>query len=276
MTLKPLFVATALISLIYISSSLSVWAVNPPLKTGLDVKTMQQIEVNGVKIENFAGNVNIKSTGTGKAVKVSLKGSDDLLSQVLVADDHGADKGSLYIAFKKDAPTLEDVNKLTLDLEMPATMALDVSLVGGKADIGPRDTNETKISLNGFGDIRVASLKRLESHIDGSGEITVKEIQGDATLAIRGDGKYTIEKGSISTLKASIQGTGMIAISADVKDADLKSEGAGTMNLATVTGKLTQSMSGAGAISISKIEGSMKNSVSGSGQLEMNCASKKK
>ena len=253
MALKNLFLMTAVAASTFLPSALPTFAVNPPLKTGMDVKELTKVEVNGVKIENFAGEVIIHSIGTNKGVRVRLKGSDDLLKQVLVQDSHGEDKGNLYIAFEKNAPVLKDLDKLTLTLEMPAKMPLDLTLVGGNGHIGPRETNETKININGFGAIKLASTKNLHSAIDGSGEITVVNVNGDASLAIRGDGKYVIQKGSISQLKATIQGTGEIDIKANVKDADLKSEGAGTMRLATVTGKLSQSMSGAGTINIAKV-----------------------
>lgn len=272
MNLKSLLTAISLIASLLIASAMPVWAKSPPLKTGMDAKTPQNVEVNGVKIENFAGSVIVKSAGTNKMVRVSLKGSDELLKQIMITDDHQADKGNLYIAFKEDAPVLNDMDKLILTLEMPAKMPLDLTLVGGKGNIGPRETNDTKINLNGFGDIKLASVKNLESKIDGSGEITIREIEGDATIAVRGDGSYIIEKGTIPHLKATIDGTGVVTIKADVKDSDLKSNGAGTMSLATVTGILAQSMSGAGSISIAKVDGSLKNhNISGSAQFEMDC-----
>lgn len=244
---------TAVAASAFLSSPLPTVAANPPLKTGMDVKALTKIEVNGVKIENFAGEVVVRSMGKNKAVSVHLKGSDDLLKQILVQDGHGEGKGDLYIAFEKNAPVLKDLDKLTLTLEMPATMPLDLTLVGGNGQVGPRETNETKLNINGFGDIKLASAKDFHSTIDGSGKIAVENMNGNASIAIRGDGAYVIQKGSISHLKATIQGTGEIDIKANVKDADLKSEGAGTMNLATVTGKLSQSMSGAGTINIAKV-----------------------
>lgn len=272
MNLKNLLTVISLIASLLIASTMPVWAKNPPLKTGMDAKTSQTMEVNGVKIENFAGSVIIKSAGTDKTVRVSLQGSDELLKQIMITDDHQADKGNLYIAFKEDAPVLNDMDKLILTLEMPAKMPLDLTLVGGKGTIGPRETNDTKINLNGFGDIKLASVKNLESKIDGSGEITIREIEGDATIAVRGDGSYIIEKGTIPHLKATIDGTGVVTIKADVKDSDLKSNGAGTISLATVTGILGQSMNGAGSISITKVDGSLKNhNISGSAQFEMDC-----
>jgi len=269
MTLKNLFLASALVASTISLSILPTFSANTPLKTGMDVKELTKVEVNGVKIENFAGRVTVHSLGTGKTVRVGLKGSDDLLKQILVQNDRG---NNLYIAFEKDAPVLKDVNTLNLIIEMPAKMPLDLSLVGGKGEIGPRETDATKVSLNGFGDIKLASTKNLQSAIDGSGEITVVNANGDMAISIRGDGKYLIQKGSIPHLKAYIQGTGEMDIKADVKDADLKSEGAGTMQLATVTGKLSQSMNGAGTINITKVSRSVKNSVTGSGQFDMNCA----
>jgi hypothetical protein len=276
MTLKRLFIVTALASVSFVSLNLPIWAANPALKTGMDVKDMQQLEVNGIKIENFAGDVFVKTVGTGKVVRVSLKGSDDLLSQVLVTDNHGSDKGNLYVGFEKDVPTLTDVDKLILTIEAPASMPLNLTLVGGKAEVGDRDSNDTKLNLIGFGDIKATSLKNVESHIDGSGEITIVQIQGNASFAIRGDGKYSVRKGSINRLNATIQGTGLMNISAEVNDAELSSEGAGTINLTSVSGNLKQSMSGAGAISIAKMDGSLKHNVSGSSQLEMSCAKRSK
>jgi len=271
-TLKRLFVATAITTSVLSPFALSVFAANTPLKTGMDVKELTKVEVNGVKIENFAGEVTIRSVGTGNAVRISLKGADELLRQVLVQDNYGQDKKSLYVAFEEDVPTLKDLSKLKLIVEMPAKMPLDLTIVGGKGDIGPRESNDTKINLNGYGDIKLASTKNLQSAIDGSGEITVANANGDVALSIRGDGKYVIQKGSIPHLKAIIQGTAEVDVKANVMDADLKSEGAGTMNLATVTGKLSQSMSGAGEINIQKVSGSVTNQVTGSGQFDMDCA----
>lgn len=268
MALKHLFLVTAVAASTFLSSTLPTIAVNPPLRTGMDVKEMTNVEVNGVKIENFAGKVIIHSMGTNKAVRVRLKGSDDLLKQVLVEDNHGKDNGNLYIAFEKNAPLLKDLDTLTLTLEMPAKMPLDLTLVGGNGHVGPREANETKININGFGDIKLASAQNFQSTIDGSGEITVMNVNGDASLVIRGDGKYVIQKGSIPQLKATIQGTGEIVVKASVKDADLKSEGAGTMNLATVTGKLSQSVSGAGTINIAKVSPP----VAEPEHFDMNCA----
>jgi len=254
----------------------SVKAQNTSLKTGMDAKEPRQVKVNGVTIKNFTGTVNITSVSARKMVRFSLKGPDSLLGQVLVTCDHESQKGNLYIAFEKEAPVLNDMDKLVLALEMPSNMPLDLTLVGGEGSIGPRETNETKVNLNVFGDIKLQSVKNLESKIDGSGEITVMKIDGDATLSIRGDGKYKIREGMIPHLKASIGGTGVIGIGADVGDADLKSEGAGEMELKTVTGKLQQSMSGAGHIHIKKVEGSISNRVSGSAQLTMDCEKKER
>lgn len=272
MTLKNLSVASALAASIMFSFTIPAFAENTSLKTGMDVKKLTKIEVNSVKIENFAGEVTIRSMGTGTAVRVCLKGADELLKQVLVQGNHGDDKKTLYVAFGEDAPVLKDLSQLKLIIEMPAKMPLDLGLVGGNGDIGPRESNDTKISLNGFGDIKLASTKNLQSTIDGSGEITAANVNGDVTVAIRGDGKYVVQRGSIPHLKATIQGTGDLDIKANVKDADLRSEGAGTMHLATVTGKLSQSMSGAGTINIAKISGSLTNQVTGSGQFDMDCA----
>lgn len=276
MAVKHFLMAAAVASISLTSITVTIAATNPPIKSGVDVKEMQQLEVNGVKIEKFAGDVNIKSTGSGKVVRISLKGPDDLLNQILVTDNHGADKGNLYIGFEKEVPTLTDVNRITLSIEMPASMPLSLSLEGGKADVGDRDSNDTKINLNGFGDIRVTSLKDIESNIDGSGEITLNQIQGNATIAIRGDGKYSVKKGTIGRLKASIQGTGLVDITADVHDAELSSEGAGTINLATLSGNLSQAINGAGSITIGKMDGSVKHTASGSSKLEMSGAKRSK
>jgi hypothetical protein len=272
MTLKHIFVATALAALIITPLTVPTFAANTALKTGIDVKELTKVDVNGVKIENFTGEVTIRSIAAGSPVTVSLKGTDDLLHQVLVQDNYGSDKKTLYVAFEKDAPVLKDLSTLKLTVEMPAKMPLDLTLVGGKGDVGPREANDTKVNLNGFGDIKLASAKNLKSTIDGSGEITVANANGEVAITIRGDGKYVVQKGSISHLKATIQGTGEVDIKASVKDADLKSEGAGTMHLATVTGKLSQSMSGAGTINIAKVSGSVTNQVKGSGQFDMDCA----
>lgn len=276
MNFKHLLTVTVITTSTFLTTAMPTCSDIPTIKTGMDIKAVHTFEVNGVKIENFAGQVFIKSSGTGKTVKASLKGADDLLKQVIVSQEHEEDKGNLYIAFEKEAPVLKDISTLTLILEMPTTMPLDLTIVGGKADIGNRESNNTKIRLNGFGDVKVLSVKDFQSKIDGSGEITVMEANGNMDISIRGDGKYDITKGRVPHLKANIQGTGEINVMADVGNADLVSQGAGTMNLKTASGKVSQSISGAGSINVTQVQGSVKNKVSGSGQLEMECGKPRK
>ena len=265
MASKNVYKFSSLIFLAFFTYPFTALASNPALKTGMDIMQPQNLEVNGVKIENFSGKVVIKSVGSNKNVKISLKGDTELLKQVKV----GEDQGNLRIGFEKDAPVVKDIDSLTLNVEMPATLPLELELVGGKAVIGERETEDTRLTLNGFGDIHVASVKNLESIINGSGEITIDKISGTARLTIRGDGKYILKEGKISSLDATIEGTGVIKISADVTDANLTSQGAGTMELSSVSGKLTQHTNGSGTIYIKKIKGSLKHKANGKGHIEM-------
>lgn len=267
MSLKHLLIATT-----FMACAIPAWTGDFPLKTGLDLKEVRKIEVGGVKIGNFTGQVMIQSTGSDKTVGLSLKGPDDLLKQVVIKEE----QGNVYIGFEKEVPTLKDLGNLNLTVEMPAKMPLEMTLVGGKAVVGPRESNDNQINLNGFGDIKIESVRNIDTKIDGSGEITIVKIEGDAKISIRGDGKYVLQQGTIPHLEASIQGTGLIDVMANVIDAYLVSEGAGTMKLANVKGKLSQSMSGASTISIDKVTGSLKNKVSGSGQFDLNKGCHKK
>jgi hypothetical protein len=251
MYLKRLFITTSIAIASFCVLPTMVDAALP-IKTGMDVKEMQRLDVNAVHIDEFAGTVVIKSKGTGKGVRVSLKGPDELLNRVIVTTDHVPNKGDLYVAFEHEVPTLKDPSTLELTIEMPATMPLTLNLEGGKADIENRETKDTKINVNGFGDIRVASVKGVESSINGSGEITFFQINGDAKIAVRGDGKFALQNGKIDNLKASIQGTGWIRVEADVKDADLSTEGEGSITLANLSGQVKQVVHGSGEINIGK------------------------
>lgn len=223
----------------------SIQAANPSLKTGMDVKEPQAVEVDSVKIENLAGHVQIKSGGNGKNVVVKMEGEPNILEQVLVKED----SGTLKIAFEHAAPIQRDIGSLKLTITMPTNMPLDLTLVGGKGEIGPREA-DTSANLDGYGDIKLESVKNFKSEIRGSGEITVKEIEGLADIAIRGDGKFLIQKGSISDLKAIIQGTGEVDVRTAIHNADLRSDGAGKIKLSKVTGNLTQENNGSGKITV--------------------------
>ena len=225
----------------------SIQAANPFLKTGVDIQEPQTIQVDSVKIKNLAGNVQIKSGGRGKNVIVQMVGDSKILEQVLVKEDDG----KLEITFDHAAPIQKDVDSLKLIVTMPTNMPLDLTLVGGKGHIEPREA-DTSANLDGYGDITLVSVKNFKSEIRGSGEVTVNEIKGSSEITIRGDGNFLIQEGAISDLKAIIQGTGAIDIGASVQNADLRSDGAGEIKLSKVTGDLKQEINGSSKITVGK------------------------
>ncbi|MBM3467901.1 MAG: hypothetical protein FJX71_00525 [Alphaproteobacteria bacterium] len=246
--LKTISLATYMLTF---SISFPIQAAGSPAVKVLDVKEKKEFNhIKGVKIENFAGKVIVDSSGARDAVDVSLEGDAQFLNKITVESKHNGEEKILFIAYEKGAPIVQDINKVVLTLKMAPQMPLDLSLVGGKGDIGPRATNDTKINITGYGDVKVASTQNLTGNIEGSGEITINKIKGDADLFIGGDGTFLINEGTITNLKASIKGTGIITIKGDVENADLSSDGAGTINLVKVKNTLKQSTSGAGKINI--------------------------
>jgi hypothetical protein len=225
----------------------TIQAAPPSLNTGVDVQKPQTIQVNSVKVENFAGHVQIKSEGSGQDVTVQMVADPSILEQVLVKEING----SLNISFAHSAPIQKNPDRLKLFITMPAQMPLNLTLAGGKGEIGPREA-DTSANLDGYGDIKLDSVKNFKSEIRGSGEITVNNIEGTTDIAIRGDGKYLIQKGSISDLKAIIQGTGEVEVQANVRNADLRTDGAGKIQLPQVTGDVKQEINGSGTITIGK------------------------
>jgi Putative auto-transporter adhesin, head GIN domain len=211
-----------------------------PLITGIDVQKPYRVEVDSVKIENLAGHTQIKSGGSGRNVIVQMVGDPKVLAQILVKEE----AGKLEIAFDHAAPIQKDIYSLKVIVTMPQRMPLDLTLVGGKGEIGHREA-DTTANIDGYGDV-----KSFKSEIKGSGEVTVNKIDGAADIAIRGDGKFMIQKGAISDLKAIIQGTGRMDIRASTKNADLKSDGAGEIKLAKVTGTLKEETQESGKIII--------------------------
>ncbi|MBM3633405.1 MAG: hypothetical protein FJX03_06875 [Alphaproteobacteria bacterium] len=245
------------------------------LETAMTAKDGKKFEVSGVVVKNFTGVVLVKTTNEDKTVNVSIKGPDNLLDRIQITDKHTLHTGELFVGFESTIPTLVDVDKLVLNLEVPSKMPLSISLTGGRGNVDIREA-DTTFSINGGGDITSSKVKNLFSTIDGSGEIIINQIDGNADIDIRGDGKYIIRKGTIPNLKAGIRGTGIIDVKAVVGDADLKCEGAGTMNLAVIKGELKQTKNAAGVIRISKMPRAVKTKQSQAKMQDKNSAQQQK
>lgn len=246
-----------------------------PLETAMTAVDGKKFEVSSVVVKNFTGVVLVKSTNEVKTVKASIKGPDNLLERIQLTDKHAAHTGELFVGFENTIPTLVDVEKLVLTLEVPSKMPLSISLTGGRGNVDSRDA-DTTFSINGGGDITSSKVKNLFSTIDGSGEIIINSIDGNADIDIRGDGKYIIRKGTIPNLKAGIRGTGIIDVKAVVGDADLNCEGAGTMNLAVIKGELKQTKNAAGVIRIAKMHRDTKTKPSSAKKQDKNPSQSKK
>jgi hypothetical protein len=84
----------------------------------------------------------------------------------------------------------------------------------------------------------------------GSGDIDIAKVNGALNVRIAGSGKVRVAAGSVSTMQASIAGSGDVTLNGVAGSLNASVMGSGDVRVARVTGPVSQSVMGSGVIRI--------------------------
>ncbi|MEO5374553.1 MAG: DUF2807 domain-containing protein [Alphaproteobacteria bacterium] len=86
--------------------------------------------------------------------------------------------------------------------------------------------------------------------VDGSGDVHIRRVDGDMTVALRGSGDVTVDEANIGALSVAIDGNGDVSIGGKVRTATLAISGAGDIRIKEVASQPKIAISGAGNVSV--------------------------
>ena len=102
-------------------------------------------------------------------------------------------------------------------------------------------------------DVKAGRVKNTQLSIQGSGDITVKHVDGSAVTQVQGSGDIEIRDGQMASLAATIQGSGDITVRGTAQSASLIVMGSGDIRVDHVMQEPSRSKMGSGSIKVRRI-----------------------
>ena len=126
-----------------------------------------------------------------------------------------------------------------------------------------------EISDAGSGDVRAGSAGELIARVAGSGDITLRDIRGSATVDVAGSGDVAM--GSVNgPLHTNVMGSGDVKIDGGrASDMVVHIAGSGDVRFGGTAGSLDASVAGSGDVDVAKVEGSIHKASFGSGGINI-------
>jgi hypothetical protein len=110
---------------------------------------------------------------------------------------------------------------------------------------------EAQLYVAGSGDVSVGQVTGPVTAIDvGSGSIGVAAVNGPFNVRIAGSGHVTAASGRVTSMQASIAGSGGVALNGVAGELHANVMGSGDVQVARVTGQVTKSVMGSGVVRV--------------------------
>jgi len=142
-------------------------------------------------------------------------------------------------------------NEVTVYANFDKGDSLDITINGSAGvEIEP-DFANSKIKINGSGDVSAVSTNTLDATINGSGDIDFDSVHESARITINGSGDISLE--TAKNVHAHINGSGDISIDTATGDLSTVIMGSGDMNIGGDVEKFHCIISGSGDIDASDL-----------------------
>lgn len=143
----------------------------------------------------------------------------------------------------------EAENETKITVSVPRGTQIDVSGISGKVDIGDIE-GSLQASVRGGSYISAGRMKDTVLSLQGGGDIRVQEVNGSLTAQIAGSGHIRIKQGNVTTLTATVTGSGDIKFGGKAENAILTVTGSGDIQVASVKNRPITSIMGSGDIDV--------------------------
>lgn len=140
-------------------------------------------------------------------------------------------------------------NETKITVFVPRGTQVDVSGISGKVDIGDIEGN-LQASVRGGSDISAGRMKDTVLSLQGGGDIRVQEVNGSLTAQIAGSGDIRVKQGNVTTLNATVTGSGDIKFGGKAENAILTVTGSGDIQATYVKNRPITNIVGSGDIDV--------------------------
>ena len=137
-------------------------------------------------------------------------------------------------------------NELNIFVNFEKGKDLDITINGASdVEIEP-DFENSKININGCGDVSAQSTDTLKATVNGSGDINFDSVYESTQITVNGSGDISID--TANNVRALVNGSGDISIDTATGDLSVMIQGAGDMNIGGDVDQFNCQITGSGDI----------------------------
>jgi hypothetical protein len=185
----------------------------------------------------------------GVAVKgTACSSSPDRLAEIKLIAERRGDTVYVEAAIPEDE-WFGGARALDLDIEVPASIALDVDDGSGSAEV--RGVGSLKIE-DGSGELAIDGVKGSVSVVDGSGSLEIANVGGEVRV---NDGSGEIVVHDVGSVLIDEDGSGGIRLTGVRGNATVRDDGSGSISVRDVAGDFTVNDDGSGSIDHHDVHG---------------------
>lgn len=123
--------------------------------------------------------------------------------------------------------------------------------LGGSGTIRAGTSRALEANVGGSGSISAGATRALEAAVGGSGGITVARVDGPAEVAIGGSGNVRVRGGAVTSMDASIAGSGNVRHDGSARDLDASIAGSGNVQVGSAE-HVSRSTIGSGSVIVGR------------------------
>jgi hypothetical protein len=204
-----------------------------------------------VRVIARAGELKIHGRDGASAVAVhgtACASSEDRLADIKLVAERRGDVVYIEAAIPED-DWWGGARALDLDIEVPASMALDVEDGSGSAEI--RTVGSLKIE-DGSGDLIVDTVQGGVAVDDGSGSLDIRNVHGEVRVK---DGSGEIVVRDAASVLIDEDGSGSVEVTSVRGNVVVRDDGSGSISVRDVAGDFTVEDDGSGGIDHRDVRG---------------------
>jgi len=142
-------------------------------------------------------------------------------------------------------------NQVQVDVKVPQGTAVNAYHVLGTVTVG--DIDAPLIASTQGHRVYAGRVTDVQLTVQGSGDISVGEVNGDAAVTVQGSGDVEISRGAVRSLSATVQGSGDISVDTSAHTARLTVMGSGDIRVAHVDETPVETVAGSGDIKVRRV-----------------------
>ncbi len=193
------------------------------------------VEVSDVGGEGDRSGINISSGRSGVFVSGTIRGAHMVVNSGNInVVSMSSGKGSSSTKVSITVPHGAEVNAQDID---------------GKTTIGDTE-GPVQASVRGHGDFTIGKIGDATLSIQGGGNITVANVNGNLNINLQGSGDVRVKNGTVRSLSVNLMGSGDVKFGGKAENASLSVMGSGDIDVVHVTNRPSIRAMGSGDVKV--------------------------